>query len=486
MHNGEARSSLPIHILVVEDDEDDYFIINELIKDIPEGNFQTVWCKDYQQALSSMQQAFYKLYFIDYHLTDRTGLDLLTEAMIDACEAPIIILTGKGNPSIDKRAMRLGASDYLIKSELSSEKLERCIRYSLERAINLRELKESERQYRNIFERTNDVIFIADAHLKLNKINDVASHIFGYVKGELLKLSLIDLLGRKEDQEWVLKKLEHTGRIDDCQVELATQQKEKKVGILSASFETDLRGHRYVQGIIHEITLLKRTEEITIQIEKLEAKGNVIRTLAHEVRNPLNNIQLSVANLQSASPDQTAEYLEIIQRNSKRIDDLINELMDSTRYYKMKLEVVSLQSVMNDAIEVAQDRLMLSKVKLVVKYSPATAYALVDKEKIRIAFLNLIINAIESMEENKGIMTISVSSRPHFHEVLIEDNGCGMTENVLQNLFEPYFTSKPNGLGLGLANTQAIIVSHKATISVSSTIDKGSTFTISFPTMPLN
>ena len=61
-----------------------------------------------------------------------------------------------------------------------------------------------------------------------------------------------------------------------------------------------------------------------------------------------------------------------------------------------------------------------------------------------------------------------------------------MTENVLQNLFEPYFTSKPNGLGLGLANTQAIIVSHKATISVSSTIDKGSTFTISFPTMPLN
>ena len=481
MQTSNERTPLPIRILVVDDDEDDYFIFSELIRDIPDSNFITVWCKDYQEALNCMQQTVYKLYFVDYHLTGRTGLELLTEAMIDACEAPIILLTGKGNPAIDKKAMQLGAVDYLIKSELSSEKLERCIRYSLERAANDRELKESERQYRNIFERTNDVIFIADPHLKLNKINDAATHIFGYVKSELLKLSLIDLFERKEDKEWVIKKLEHTSRIDDCQVDLATQQKEKKVGILSASFETDLSGRRYVQGIIHEFTLLKRTEEINIQIEKLEAKGNVIRTLAHEVRNPLNNIQLSVANLQSASPDQTAEYLEIIQRNSKRIDDLINELMDSTRYYKMKLEVVSLQSVMNDAIEVAQDRLALSKIKLVKKYSPNQAYASVDREKMRIAFLNLIINALESMEENKGILTISVSSRSHFHDVQIEDNGCGMTENVLQNLFEPYFTSKPNGLGLGLATTQAIVVSHKATIRVSSTVDKGSTFTISFP-----
>lgn len=170
----------PLRILVVEDDEDDFFIISDYIRSIPGQNFQTDWCKDYQEALDAMQKSTYALYFIDYYLTGKTGLDLLTEAMIDACEAPIILLTGKSNPVIDKKAAQLGAADYLIKSELSSEKLERCIRYALERSANMRELRESERQYRNIFERTNDVIFIADTDLSLRKVNEAASRLFGY------------------------------------------------------------------------------------------------------------------------------------------------------------------------------------------------------------------------------------------------------------------------------------------------------------------
>ncbi len=483
MKVGDAKTTAPIRILVIDDDEEDYFILSELISSIPGKKFQTTWCKDYQSALDAMQKSLHDLYFVDYYLTGNTGLDLLTEAMIDACEAPIIMLTGKGNPSIDKRAMQRGAADYLIKSELTPEKVERCIRYALERGSTLRELKESERQYRNIFEKTNDVIFIADENMRLKNINEAASNIFGYKRNKLLAMDFLDLLASDEDKKWITKKLTQDHRIDDYQAELNTQENENKVGILSASFETDLRGHRYVQGIIHEITLLKRTEEITIQIEKLEAKGKVIRTLAHEVRNPLNNIQLSVANLKTSDAEQLPEYLEIIQRNIKRIDDLINELMDSTRFYKMKLAVVSLQSVMDDAIEVTQDRLNLSKIRLQVKYSPVLAMAMVDKEKMRIAFLNLIINAIEAMEENKGMMTVSVNAHPDFHEVKIEDNGCGMTEAAILQLFEPYYTTKPKGMGLGLATTHAIIVSHKATIRVTSIEGQGSIFTLAFPAM---
>ena len=477
----DARSLSTIRILIVEDDEDDYLIISDYFKYIPGHLFQTAWCKDYQEALDLMQKASYDVYFIDYHLTGKTGLDLLTEAMIDECEAPMILLTGNGNPSIDKKAMRLGAADYLIKSELNSEKLERCIRYALERAANLRELKESERQYRKIFERTNDMIFLADAHLMFKNTNEAGSAIFGYQKEELLKKRLFDLFLHEEDKQNVKSKLSHEGRVNDYQVELNTGNKEKKIGLLSASFETDLKGRLYVQGIIHEITLLKRMEDIAVQIEKLEAKGRVIRTLAHEVRNPLNNIQLSVANLKSSDVQHTTECIEIIERNSKRINDLINDLMDSTRYHKMQLTVASLQSVMDEALEVALDRLALSKIKLNVNYSPEPAFAMLDTEKLRIAFLNLIINAIEAMEENKGMMNITVNNKRDFHEVRIQDNGCGMTKETIQKLFEPYYTSKPNGLGLGLTTTHAIIVSHEATISVSSTVQEGSVFTIIFP-----
>ena len=125
----------------------------------------------------------------------------------------------------------------------------------------------------------------------------------------------------------------------------------------------------------------------------------------------------------------------------------------------------------------------MNQIKLDLNYSPAAAMALVDKEKLRIAFLNLIINAIEAMENGNGSIKISVMYKPDFHEVKIEDNGCGMTEDTAQKLFEPYFTTKPKGLGLGLATTHSILVSHKATTEVLSQVGKGTVFTLAFPTL---
>jgi signal transduction histidine kinase len=85
------------------------------------------------------------------------------------------------------------------------------------------------------------------------------------------------------------------------------------------------------------------------------------------------------------------------------------------------------------------------------------------------------------MEKDKGRITISVTHGQHFHEIEVADNGCGMSADTIQNLFVPYFTTKPTGVGLGLAATEAIIVSHKATISVSSETGEGTIFTLVFP-----
>jgi signal transduction histidine kinase len=138
---------------------------------------------------------------------------------------------------------------------------------------------------------------------------------------------------------------------------------------------------------------------------------------------------------------------------------------------------------MNDALEVIEDRVVLSKLKLKVNYSPTAAMVLLDREKMRIVFLNLLVNAIESMGEIKGMIAVSVMHKPDFHEVKIEDTGCGMSEDTIQKMFDPYFTTKPNGLGLGLATTYAIIVSHKATIDVESRINVGTVFTLAFPAL---
>ncbi len=104
-----------------------------------------------------------------------------------------------------------------------------------------------------------------------------------------------------------------------------------------------------------------------------------------------------------------------------------------------------------------------------------------DISKLKIAFLNIIINAVEAMQPDTGILTISLTSDEQQHKVSLTDNGIGISEENLSHLFEPYFTSKRNGLGLGLASTLNILQSHKAQVEVHSKPGKGTTFTISFP-----
>ncbi|MEJ0056961.1 MAG: response regulator [Bacteroidota bacterium] len=120
------------------DEEDDFILTSAQINDIPARKFDIEWCSNYKKALDRIMKSEHDIYFIDYRLGAKTGLDLLREPSLRQNEEPIILLTGQGNQAIDNEAMRLGASDYLIKSELNTEKLERCIRYSLERAAILK------------------------------------------------------------------------------------------------------------------------------------------------------------------------------------------------------------------------------------------------------------------------------------------------------------------------------------------------------------
>src|SRR5262245_51580869 len=133
-----------IRVAIVDDDEDDYFIITNYIRNIKDANLQVDWIGEYDVAIDSIKKNTYNIYFIDYRLGSHTGLELLQEAANLECTAPIVVLTGKGSHSIDIAAMQSGATDYLIKSELNTEKLERCIRYSLDRAASLKKLKERE------------------------------------------------------------------------------------------------------------------------------------------------------------------------------------------------------------------------------------------------------------------------------------------------------------------------------------------------------
>jgi signal transduction histidine kinase len=224
------------------------------------------------------------------------------------------------------------------------------------------------------------------------------------------------------------------------------------------------------------LLLMKRSE-------KFSATGRVARTIAHEVRNPLTNIDLAVSQIKADLPvlDEGSTMLfDIVTRNSKRINQLISTLLDATRFTELSFAPVSINRLMDEALELAKDRLELNNISLVKKYSTDICDISVDAEKVKIAFLNLIVNAIEAMEPHNGLLEISTRGEDDKCVVEINDNGHGMTDEQLNHLFEPYFTTKSGGNGLGLTNTANIILNHKGDISVESKQGKGTTFTIKF------
>ncbi|NJM25023.1 MAG: HAMP domain-containing histidine kinase [Bacteroidia bacterium] len=174
-------------------------------------------------------------------------------------------------------------------------------------------------------------------------------------------------------------------------------------------------------------------------------------------------------------------FMDIIQRNSKRINDLITELLDSSRPAEMLLKKINLRDVMDKSIAAALDRITLQRINMRVNFPDKACYIRGDENKLEFSFLNIIINAIEAMKEEEGELVILITDMQPYYVVEISDNGCGISEESLAHLFEPYFTSKRNGMGLGLASTLNILQAHGATIDVASKQKIGTTFSVTFP-----
>lgn len=471
-----------IRILLVEDDEDDYFIIEEMISRVPHGQFEVEWCRDHRKAFDLIRSGSHHIYFIDHYLGGITGMELLKKAVAENADAPMVLLTGQGNRDIALQALNAGAADYLVKSEITPEKLERCIRYAVEKAQAVKLLRDNEQKFRNIFEKTRDAIFLSDTELVLRDVNTAMVRMLGNSPAELIGVSVYDLLSDERDTQKVRDQLLEHGEVEDMEVSFHDQYGEELDCLFSAVIINNPDGTQYVQGILHDITRLRKAERSALMAEKLAATGRLARTLAHEIRDPLTNINLSLDNLQELPHDEEqGNYLHIIRRNSRRVNDILTELLAAARSGHTTLKPWDLKDVLDASLSSAMDRIQLKKIDLTLRYPDEAALILADKDSLQIAFLNIIINAVEAMPEEHGRLMVALEDDGQQWEVKITDNGCGIAEEDMPRLFEPFYTAKRNGLGLGLSTTLNILQVHRGSIEVNSVIRTGTTFAIQFP-----
>jgi len=233
-----------------------------------------------------------------------------------------------------------------------------------------------------------------------------------------------------------------------------------------------------------DITEQRRAQEVNSEAERIALTGQITRTVAHEVRNPLTNIQLATEQLHEEVVDREdllRMYFEIIDRNVKRIAGLVNGMLESSRKRQLTLVPCRLEEVVHLAMKQVKDRMELKRIEGVLKIADHLPEVMADPDLLNLAISNITVNAVESMGDDGGVLCMMAHRVGE--EVLLEisDTGKGIPKEQLGRLFEPFYTARPGGLGLGLTTTRSILNGHHIKLEVNSTEGEGTTFTLRFP-----
>jgi signal transduction histidine kinase len=172
--------------------------------------------------------------------------------------------------------------------------------------------------------------------------------------------------------------------------------------------------------------------------------------------------------------------LGVIRRSTGKVKTLITEILNYPKVEEMPAELYPMHQLLDELLEDAEDRITLKGITVKKQYTEEDVDLLVNPRKIKIAVNNIIVNAIEAMDTDKGELKLVTKSRKDTFIVEIEDNGCGISKAHLRHVFKPFYTSKPDGLGLGLTTTSDILQLNHVKVSVTSEEGKGTRFMLFF------
>ncbi|PJO42430.1 two-component sensor histidine kinase [Lysinibacillus xylanilyticus] len=238
--------------------------------------------------------------------------------------------------------------------------------------------------------------------------------------------------------------------------------------------------------VINDETEKKQLQHKIEHQQALNVVGQMAASIAHEIRNPLTSLKGFTELLKLNADEESRMYLSVIDSELQRMEQILSELLVLSKPTSMKVELLELDHIVKQVIEfMLPDALMKN---IMIQYiSPSTqVYIGGNENRLKQVFMNLIKNAMESMN-NGGTITVEMNVIDcAIVELLIKDEGVGMDSATLQNLFQPFYTTKSTGTGLGLAFVKKVIEEHEGVIGVNSELQKGTCFHLQFPVYTFN
>ncbi|MGZ3655740.1 MAG: ATP-binding protein [Bdellovibrionota bacterium] len=479
-----------IRVLLVDDDEDDFLIIKNMIRDVGGGQASLTWASSFQEAADALSETAFDICLVDYRLGEKTGFDFMEEASKLGIRTPMIILTGAGDRSIDEAAMKQGAVDFLIKASLTSEILERSIRYSLKSARDLERIREREENFRRLFDSASEGMIVYDLENTVIDANATAARIYG--------CSQIDLIGKK------FPSLVHFADFHEFQEARAAEENFREATTILKNGrkkflevcgqEIQYHGQRVHLASVRDVTARREMEQQVRLQDRLASVGLLTSGLAHEIGNPMAVIQMRIGLLarQLAGNGKAEENVKIIGVQLERINKLVRSLLGFARGTgKTMLECVDVNQAVTEVLALMKYEFLERHISVLNEISgEMNAGVKGETGALQQILLNLLINAahaIEAVERpsdgRENFIRISLAENGEFSELRIEDSGCGISPENRKNLFRPFFSTKEigKGTGLGLVTCHRIVESWGGSIAVESEFGLGTTFKIALP-----
>ncbi len=255
----------------------------------------------------------------------------------------------------------------------------------------------------------------------------------------------------------------------------------------SATRASDLKAMMFV---FRDITFFNRFKEEFRKNESLAQMTTMAAGVAHEIKNPLASISIYLQLMDkmmekngSMTREEAKKYLDVVSEEVDRINKIAVDFLFAVKPMKVNLAICNINDVVNKTVSVVEAELEQKGIALNLHLAVSLPKVLADCTLIQQSILNLINNAMQAMPEDRKDPTITVSTfmEDDMVKICVADNGCGMTEEQMSKIFEPYYTTKSSGTGLGLTVLFKIMKQHEGDVTVHSTPGKGSEFTLQIP-----
>lgn len=490
-------------ILVVDDNSDDRELCVRALKKLSACNYEILEASAGEEAFNIINKSTPHCVLLDYSLPGKNGVELLKMFQREYPFLPIIMMTGQGNEAIAVNAIKEGASQYLIKSEITSDVLQSNIQLaieqkSLERQMaekdealkkSQRELQKSQEFLNLIFDLNPDFLFIKDKDLKLVKVNKAFRALYpDAMQDNIIGATTVENYSEEEAEKFLAQDriAFEKGNSDTIESIHFPRGEERTLHTQKIRFENS-EGEPFILSLGRDVTdEQKLIYQLTSSNEELERFAFVA---SHDLQEPLrmvrNFTQLLDRRYSDKLDDQGKKYMEIISSSAIRLEQLVRDLLSYSQLTEESgaCETVNVEEVLDYIKSNLQEN--ISQKHAVINSDPLpTLYA--NPVRLSRVMQNLVGNAIKYQEAG-NVPEIDIRAKEEDGRWLfsVRDNGIGMKQEYFEKIFQPFKrlhgSKEYPGSGMGLAICRKLVENMGGEMWVESEPGKGSTFFFTLP-----